>query len=316
MTQALHEVPAPRRHGRLRRWPVFGPAGLVLIGGLACGAVSGVAHAQSGEAVPTAPTVPDPGNGPDATPGAPPAYGAPAGVGGQPDAPPPAPVVPDPDRPTAQPAPYRPAGPGYPPAAAPYPPAYSRPVSGSYPLTATPYPPGGAPGAAGPPGAPPPFPGLARWRTGRFLSGSGTAFSLLGTGLVLSGLLTAAAYNDKVGTYIVYGGSASHTLGFMFSATGLSMQHRALEESGVSYSRVTFGLGTALNAVGLVAVGASYVIAATNIVPSNPDVSFDDRTTAGLVTSLTGSILMSLGGILYFADSRKMRQLAARFGTF
>ena len=112
-----------------------------------------------------------------------------------------------------------------------------------------------------PPLAPPLHPlALRRFRTGRALYGVGTALGLVGSGLTLASIVVTAVYGlDSssgqstaiIGPSLAYAGSGATGVGFVFSATGLGLQHNALDLIGRDPGRGMYAAGTVFGILGL-----------------------------------------------------------------
>ena len=96
----------------------------------------------------------------------------------------------------------------------------------------------------------------------------------------------------------------------MLSASGLGYQHHLLYELGGDVSRGVFAGGTTIGLMGFLSVGASYFFGFTNYL--NPH----DQGIAILATSITGTGLCLLGGLLYTIDAGRMKRAWDRLGTF
>lgn len=234
-------------------------------------------------------------------------------------APPPAAV-------TSSPEPGAPLAPAAPPALP------SGPADGSTNFGASVSPssaPGAAPGSSvnlTPPGAlaPPFLPPtpmspvmLQRYRTGRALYGVGTALGLAGSGLTLASIIVTAVYGfDQntdpsktiIGPSLAYAGSGATGAGFFFSATGLGLEHSALRSVGQDPGRGLYGVGTLLGILGIGGIGASYFFSLTNYV--------DNSTTVAFGTSIAASVLLTVGGLLYFSDQTRLGIIYRRLTTF
>lgn len=217
------------------------------------------------------------------------------------EAPPPAVVAPVSPAPTVVPAPVPPStstAAGYvpypdPPAAAPAPAPYALP----------------------PPPPPPPMPSdaIRRFKAGRVLYGLGTATGLIGGGLTVASIGLAIAYGTSgpTGDYsraFAYAGSASSGVSVIFGAVGLGLQHSALRQAGNDTGRGLYAVGTLLGLVGLAGVGASYYIDLAKPVENPEKVAFG--------VSVAATALLITGGILYFADERRMYHVYRRLMTF
>lgn len=158
---------------------------------------------------------------------------------------------------------------------------------------------------------------LQRYRTGRALYGVGTALGLVGSGLTLASIVVTAVYGfDKttdpsktiIGPSLAYAGSGATGAGFFFSATGLGLEHSALASIGQDPGRGLYGVGTLLGILGIGGIGASYFFSLTNYV--------DNSTTVAFGTSIAASVLLTVGGLLYFSDQTRLGVIYRRLTTF
>lgn len=151
----------------------------------------------------------------------------------------------------------------------------------------------------------------ARFRTGRLVYGIGTGAGVLGTALIFSGVIVGGLTDKDLGTYLVYAGAAAQTTSFILGATGLGIQHNALDEAGMPTGRGLFGAGTALNVLGMVGIGAGYLLGGAQFI-SDPE----QNRAAVVAVSVTGTVLMIAGGVFYFFDARRMNRVVSRLTTF
>jgi hypothetical protein len=151
----------------------------------------------------------------------------------------------------------------------------------------------------------------ARFRTGRLVYGLGTGAGVLGTALVFTGAIVTGLVDKDIGTYLVYGGAAAQTASFILGATGLGLQHNALDEAGMPTGRGLFGVGTAFNVVGMVGIGAGYLLGGAQFI-TDPE----QNRAAVVAVSVTGTVLMIAGGVFYFFDARRMNRIVSRLTTF
>lgn len=163
--------------------------------------------------------------------------------------------------------------------------------------------------------APPSLPEdvVSRFKAGRVLYGLGTATGLIGGGLTLASIGVAFAYGTSgehgdISRGLAYAGSASSGVAVIFGAIGLGMQHSALARVGHDTGRGLYGAGTFLGILGLGAMGASYYIDIAKPVENPEKVAF--------AVSVVASTLLITGGILYFADERRMYRIYRRLMTF
>lgn len=163
--------------------------------------------------------------------------------------------------------------------------------------------------------APPSLPEdvVSRFKAGRVLYGLGTATGLIGGGLTLASIGVAFAYGTSgehggISRGLAYAGSASSGVAVIFGAIGLGMQHSALARVGHDTGRGLYAAGTFLGILGLGAMGASYYIDIAKPVENPEKVAF--------AVSVAASALLITGGILYFADERRMYRIYRRLMTF
>jgi len=164
------------------------------------------------------------------------------------------------------------------------------------------------------PSAPlPPLEVQSRFRTGRVLYGIGTAVGLLGSGLTLGSIVVTSVYgigegNGQIGPALAYAGSGASGVAVIFSATGLGLQHSALGLVAQDPGRGLYGIGTLFGVLGLLGVGTSYYFSLASPVDNSSVVAFG--------TSIAATVLLSVGGILYFADSQRLAKVYRRLTTF
>jgi hypothetical protein len=179
-----------------------------------------------------------------------------------------------------------------------------------------------------------------RWHRGRVLYGIGSVTSLLGSALTLSSVITVAvtgypcdpndafhqlnpndtcnpnnpnfrpAQPTDAAPLLGYMGSTASALGFVLSAAGLGYQHHLLHELEADPGRAMFAAGTTFGVMGFATVGASYFFGFTNYL--NPH----DQGLAILATTITGTALCLLGGLLYTIDEGRMQRIWRRISTF
>ncbi len=169
-----------------------------------------------------------------------------------------------------------------------------------------------------PPLAPPLNPvALRRFRTGRALYGVGTALGLVGSGLTVASIIVTAVYGlDSssgqstaiIGPSLAYAGSGATGVGFVFSATGLGLQHNALDLVGRDPGRGMYAAGTVFGILGLAGIGTSYFFGLTNIVDHSTEIAF--------ATSIAASAFLTIGGLLYFSDVNRLAAAYHRLTTF
>jgi hypothetical protein len=169
--------------------------------------------------------------------------------------------------------------------------------------------------APAPTGAPISMALAQRWRTGRILNGVGAGFSLGGGGLALSSILVTSfsgppKSNTDVAPILAYMGSTASVVGFFFGAGGLSVQHGVLEDMQLDPGRGMFVGGTVLGVFGVLSVGASYFFAFTHFLGQQ------DEVTAAIATSIIGTVLMTVGGLLYSIDASRLSRIWERLTTF
>lgn len=169
-----------------------------------------------------------------------------------------------------------------------------------------------------PPLSPPLHPlALRRFRTGRALYGVGTALGLVGSGLTVASIIVTAVYGlDSssgqstaiIGPSLAYAGSGATGVGFVFSATGLGLQHNALDLVGRDPGRGMYAAGTVFGILGLCGIGTSYFFGLTNVVDHSTEIAF--------ATSIAASAFLTIGGLLYFSDINRLAAAYHRLTTF
>lgn len=177
-------------------------------------------------------------------------------------------------------------------------------------------------GAGGPPSllplAPPMSPlALRRFRTGRALYGVGTALGLVGSGLTVASIIVTAVYGldassgqstALIGPSLAYAGSGATGAGFIFGATGLGLQHSALDLVGRDPGRGMYAAGTLFGILGLCGIGTSYFFGLTHVVDHSTEIAFG--------TSIAASAFLTIGGLLYFSDINRLAAAYRRLTTF
>ncbi len=198
------------------------------------------------------------------------------------------------------------------PPASPYPP----PAPTAEPTAAAPYAsPAPPPGYAPPPPAAPALPAatVSRFRSGRVLYGVGTAVGLIGSGLTVASIVLTSVYGigpgpGQYGPALAYAGSGASGVAVLFAATGLGLQHSALASVGADTGRGLFATGTLFGILGLAGVGSSYYFGLAKPVDNSDTIAFG--------ISIAATVLLSVGGILYFADESRMVRIYRRLTTF
>jgi hypothetical protein len=164
----------------------------------------------------------------------------------------------------------------------------------------------------------------ARWRNARILSGFGTAFGVIGTGLSLGSavyiLVTGYPPNandflhparpSDTGPALAYAGASVSAAGFALSAGGLGWQHKILGDLGADRGRGLYVGGTTVGVLGLVAVGAGYFFGLTDYLNAH------DQSIAVLTTSLVGTALCTTAALLYATDSSRVKKIWKNLATF
>lgn len=165
---------------------------------------------------------------------------------------------------------------------------------------------------------------IQRWRGARILSGFGTAFGVVGTGLSLSSTIyiLATGYppnaNDflhparpsDTGPALAYAGASVSAAGFVLSAGGLGWQHRILGDLGADRGRGLYVGGTMVGVLGLVGVGAGYFFGLTDYLNAH------DQSIAVLTTSLVGTALCATAALLYATDAARVKKIWKNLSTF
>jgi hypothetical protein len=170
-----------------------------------------------------------------------------------------------------------------------------------------------------------------RWHSARVLYGFGGVVGLLGSGLTLASIVTVVVSDYPCDSFdpnqscsngkpapkptdpapvLAYAGSTVSAFGWILEAGALGWEHMILREQGADPGRGVFNAGTTLGVLGFASVGLSYFFGLTSYL--NPH----DQGVAILSSSLTGAGLCILGGILYAADSAKMKRVWDRITTF
>jgi hypothetical protein len=166
----------------------------------------------------------------------------------------------------------------------------------------------------------PPLEVVRRYRAGRVVSGTGTLFSLVGTGLSLSSWIAELVIDTEterrpIARGLGYAGTGANALGVILSATGLGLQHSALARMGADPGRGLYATGTVFGVLGLLTMGGSYFIDVTHYVYSHPGEE-RQRNAALFGTIAASAVLLSVGGILFFSDSRRLSRAYKRLTTF
>lgn len=165
---------------------------------------------------------------------------------------------------------------------------------------------------------------VSRWHTARVLSVTGSVLNVIGTGLSVGSViyivatdyppsttqLLAPAKPSDPGPALAYAGASVSAAGFILSAAGLGMEHHLLDQLTADPGRGLFGVGTTFGIVGFGGVGLSYFFGLTNYL--NPH----DQSVAILATSLTGTALCAIAGILYSVDSSRVKRAWEFVTTF
>jgi hypothetical protein len=165
---------------------------------------------------------------------------------------------------------------------------------------------------------------VRRWHTARVLSVLGTVINTIGTGLSMASIIYIAVTNyppsaanllaparpTDAGPALAYAGASASAVGFALNAAGLGWEHRLLGEVGADPGRGLFGAGTALGVLGFATVGASYFFGLTDYL--NPH----DQSVAILATSLSGTALCAIAGLLYAIDSSHVKRAWRTFNNF
>lgn len=158
---------------------------------------------------------------------------------------------------------------------------------------------------------------LQRFRTGRALYGVGTALGLVGSGLTVASIIVTAVYGLDtssgqstaiIGPSLAYAGSGATGAGFIFSATGLGLQHNALDLVGRDPGRGMYAAGTLFGILGLAGIGTSYFFELTHIVDHSTEIAFG--------TTIAASAFLTIGGLLYFSDVNRLAAAYRRLTTF
>jgi hypothetical protein len=165
---------------------------------------------------------------------------------------------------------------------------------------------------------------IRRWHDARVVSVVGDVLNVIGTGLSLSSAIYIAATHyppsanellapakpSDVGPALAYAGASTSAAGFVLTASALGYEHHLLDDLGADPGRGAFGVGTTFGLVGFAGVGASYFFGLTNYL--NPH----DQGVAILATSLSGTALCAIAGILYAVDSSRVKRAWRGLTTF
>jgi hypothetical protein len=165
---------------------------------------------------------------------------------------------------------------------------------------------------------------VTRWRDSRVLSVTGSVLNVVGTGLSLTSAIYIAATDyppsatsllapakpTDTGPALAYAGASVSLAGFVMSAAGLGWEHRILDELGADPGLGRFGVGTTFGVFGFLSIGTSYFFGLTHYLDPH------DRSVTILATSITGTALCAIGGILYLTDSSKVKKAWEQLTTF
>ena len=154
---------------------------------------------------------------------------------------------------------------------------------------------------------------VSRFRTGRVLYGVGTAVGLIGSGLTVASIVLTSVYGigsgpGQYGPALAYAGSGSSGAAVLFTAVGLGLQHSALSNVGADTGKGLYATGTLFGILGLAGVGSSYYFGLAKPVENSETIAFG--------ISIAATVLLSVGGILYFADENRMVRAYRRLTTF
>jgi hypothetical protein len=154
---------------------------------------------------------------------------------------------------------------------------------------------------------------VSRFRTGRVLYGVGTAVGLIGSGLTVASIVLTSVYGigsgpGEYGPALAYAGSGASGVAVLFGATGLGLQHSALASVGADTGRGLYATGTLFGILGLAGVGSSYYFGIAKPVDNSETIAFG--------ISIAATALLTVGGILYFADENRMVKVFRRLTTF
>jgi hypothetical protein len=163
---------------------------------------------------------------------------------------------------------------------------------------------------------------VARFHAGRNVHVAGAVVGLLGNGLSLTSIILTSVYGldqsedtltSRLGPGMAYAGAAANGAAFIMSATGIGLQHSALQLIGQDTGRGLYASGTALGVLGLCGIGTSYFFRFSNYVDNSSSVAFG--------ASITAAVLLTISGVLYFIDATRVEKAfkrlpyALRLGT-
>jgi hypothetical protein len=166
---------------------------------------------------------------------------------------------------------------------------------------------------------------VEHWHDSRVVSVLGTVLNSIGTGLSLTSaiyigiknyppsakqLLAPQAKPSDFAPALAYAGASASAVGFALTAGALGYEHHLLDKLGADPGRAHYGAGTALGVVGFASVGLSYFFGLTDHL--NPH----DQSVAILTTSLTGTALCAIAGLLYAIDSSHVKRAWRELGNF
>jgi len=168
------------------------------------------------------------------------------------------------------------------------------------------------------PTVPPPNPLMVhRFRTGRALYGVGTAIGLVGSGLTLASIFVTSVYGLEqtpgdgltlLGPSLAYAGSGATGVGFILAISGVGLEHSALRLVGQDPGRSLYATGTLFGLLGLCGIGTSYYFGLANPVNNSTAIAFG--------TSIAATALLTVGGLLFFADATRLGTVYRRLTTF
>ncbi len=165
---------------------------------------------------------------------------------------------------------------------------------------------------------------MTRWRDSRVLSVTGSILNVIGTGLSLTSAIYIAATDyppsatsllapakpTDTGPALAYAGASVSLAGFIMSAAGLGWEHRILDELGADPGLTRFGVGTTFGVFGFLSIGTSYLFGLTHYLDAH------DRSVTILATSISGTALCAIGGLLYLTDSSRVKKAWENLTTF
>jgi hypothetical protein len=147
--------------------------------------------------------------------------------------------------------------------------------------------------------------------------GVGTAIGLVGSGLTLASIFVTSVYGldqgpgnsaTLIGPALAYSGAGATGAGFLLAIGGVGLEHSALRLVGQDPGRGLYATGTLFGLLGLCGIGTSYYFGLANPVNNSTAIAFG--------TSIAATALMTVGGLLFFADATRLGTIYRRLTTF